>query len=80
MSNSSPTQSTTSINYNRTTRGGFNSRGGRGDRGGGMGNGHGNGNGNRYQGGAPRHFDDREDHQSSSSGGFQRNRNFNFNR
>ncbi|XP_033167146.1 heterogeneous nuclear ribonucleoprotein 87F [Drosophila mauritiana] len=68
MSNSSPTQSTTSINYNRTIRGGFNSRVGVG------------GNGNRYQGGAPRNFDDREDQQSTGSGGFQRNRTYNFNR
>lgn len=68
MSNSSPTQSTTSINYNRTTRGGFNSRVAVG------------GNGNRYQGGAPRNFNDREDQQSNGSGGFQRNRTYNFNR
>uniref|UniRef100_A0A6P4EP38 Insoluble matrix shell protein 4-like n=1 Tax=Drosophila rhopaloa TaxID=1041015 RepID=A0A6P4EP38_DRORH len=78
MSNSSPTQSTMSINCNRTTRGGYNHRGGAGgDRGGG----NGNGSGNRYQGGFPRSsFDDRESQQSSSNGGFQRNRNFNFNR
>ncbi|KAI8046490.1 protein qua-1 [Drosophila gunungcola] len=71
LSNSSPTQSTSSINHQRTTRGGYNHRGG----------GNGNGNGNRYQGGPPRSsFEDRDSQQASSNGGFQRNRNFNFNR
>ncbi|XP_017079563.2 heterogeneous nuclear ribonucleoprotein 87F [Drosophila eugracilis] len=71
MSNSSPTQSTMSLNYDR--RGGYNGRGGGGDRGG--------GNGNRYQEGAPRlSFDDRDGQHSPNNGGFERNRNFNFNR